>query len=292
MLPRTAAAARPGCGAAGAPGPPARGAAAAASWSRRGPACPPITGSAATAARAATSRPRTAPCPATAPTTRTRCPPTPATSSLPSAPPCRCTGTRSSPGPRCGTAARAGGRRCGAAGTRRAPARTGEAETEILLVQESMAMEKCHTFYLYKLTLASSLRSCGGSGSRRGSSCSTRAPTARLLLLPCSTGAFTRSQAGLRQGTRPWGPRFISPLRSPCLRACSTAVTPTLRPCRASPSRSGLQPSCALVPTSNINSATQICVLKAAGILERYSVHHTITSHLWVDFMNGNLLQK
>jgi len=34
------------------------------------------------------------------------------------------------------------------------------------------------------------------------------------------------------------------------------------------------------------------CVLKAAEISERCSVHHTITSHLWVDFMNGNLLQK
>lgn len=33
-------------------------------------------------------------------------------------------------------------------------------------------------------------------------------------------------------------------------------------------------------------------VLKAVEVLEKCSVHHTITSHLWDDFMNGNLLQK
>lgn len=126
-----------------------------------------------------------------------------------------------------------------------------------------MDMEKCHTFYLYKLTLVSSLRSCGGSASRRGATCSTRAPwtpTARQLLLHCSTGTFTKSQEGLRWDTKCWGPLFISHLRSLCLRVCSTAVTPTLRPCRGSPSRRGLQPSCALEPTSNINSATQMWV--------------------------------
>ncbi|KAJ7407949.1 hypothetical protein BTVI_61017 [Pitangus sulphuratus] len=48
----------------------------------------------------------------------------------------------------------------------------------------------------------------------------------------------------------------------------------------------------ALMDSDSVEFLSDQCVLKAAEILESCNVHHTITSHLWVDFMNGNLLQK